>query len=589
MRRFLLQPLQFFTHHLTSWQKQMHDRSIMETARNRALMSSGLFFLAFCVIAARLFDVMVFHSHFRGRHQGIDHLSQLAVKRADVLDRNGEILATHLITGSVYANPKVIINAEEAALKLSKLFPDLSYETLLRKLSSDKGFAWIVRHIPPKMQHEVTLLGIPGVYIQQDERRVYPHGPLVSHVLGYCGIDNEGLGGVEQYFDARLRQDPTPLQLSIDVRAQHLVREELLEAMNEFSAVGANAMIVDANSGEMVVMVSLPDYDPNLPSQNSVEATFNRNTLGTYECGSVFKIFNTAIALESGKAKLTSLYDASVPLKFGRNTITDFKAKNRILDVSEVFQYSSNIGSAKMAMDFGSEIQRQFLGRFGMLKAPKLEIHEIGHPTVPKHWTEVTTATVAYGYGISVSHLMLMDGVRTVVMGHKKYATTLLKRTDRISFEDDKNLRVVSEKTSSALRELMRGVVSGGMGLANAPGYDVIGKTGTAYKNKGRRGYDQNERNCTWIGAFPKDNPKYIVLVSLDSPKATKETHGYATAGWNAAKVVGKIIPKFALLMGVPPVDMAAFFQKPQELQSLKHTIEMDEDTIDTDMIYDGN
>ncbi len=334
-------------------------------------------------------------------------------------------------------------------------------------------------------------------------------------------------------------------------------------------------------------MVSLPDFDPNLPTQNSVEATFNRNTLGTYECGSVFKIFNTAIALESGKARLTSLYDASVPLRVGKRTVTDFKGKNRVLDVGEVFVYSSNIGSAKMALDFGAEVQRQYLGRFGLLTAPKIELHEIGHPSIPKHWSDAATVTVSYGYGISVSHLMLIDGVRTVIKGHKKYATTLLKRTDEISFEDDNSLRVVSEKTSAALRELMRAQVSGGAALANVPGYEVIGKTGTAYKNNGRRGYDMNARNCTWIGAFPKDDPKYIMMVSLDNPKATKKTHGYATAGWNVAAVAGRIIARFAPLMGVQPVQETGG-NKAAELLSLRHKVDVD-DTIDTDSIYDGD
>jgi cell division protein FtsI (penicillin-binding protein 3) len=598
MRRFIQLPLAFFTHHLNSWQKQMHDRSILEKARNRTLIATGLFFLTFLVIGMRLFDVMVLHSHGRGDFSHLDSLSKINMKRADILDRNGEILATHLITGSVYANPKVIINAEDAALKLSKLFPDLGYENLLRKLSSEKGFIWIVRHIPPKMQQEVNHLGIPGVYIQQDERRVYPHGPLVSHVLGYCGIDNDGLGGVEQYFDARLKKDPSPLWVSIDIRAQHIVRKILLDALEEFRAIGANAMIVDAVTGEVLAMVSLPDFDPNLPSQNSLEATFNRNTLGTYECGSVFKIFNTAIALESGKAKLTSLYDASVPLKVGNRRITDFKAKNRILDVREVFVYSSNIGSAKMALDFGSEVQRQYLGRFGLMTAPKLELHEIGYPTVPKQWTDATTVTVSYGYGISVSHFMLLDALRRVIMGRTKYASTLLKRTESISLENDKSLRVVSESTSMSLRELMRAVVTSGAGLANVPGYEVFGKTGTAYKNNGRRGYNQNERNCTWVGGFPQEDPKYFILVSLDSPKPTKSTHGYATAGWNAAAVAGRIISSFASLMGVHRVqktDINKGMNPDVGLINLKHVVKTDDkiddmdDSVDVEMIVDDD
>lgn len=575
MKYFIRRPLEFFTHHLNSWQKQMHDRSVMETAHNRTLVVSGVFCLAFIVIGCRLFDVMIWQSHTHQQLQGADHTAEMTVKRADILDRNGNILATHLVTGSVYANPKVIINPEDAALKLSNLFPDLGYENLLKKLKSTRGFVWIVRHISPKMQKNVNDLGIPGVYLQRDERRVYPHGRLVSHVLGYCGIDNDGLSGIEQYFDARLRKDPNPLSLSIDVRVQHIVREELEKAIAEFRAVGGNCMIQDINTGEILAMVSLPDFDPNLPSQNAVETTFNRNTLGTYECGSVFKIFNTAIALESGTAKLTSIYDASRPIRIGGRDLktTDFKGKNRPLTVQEVFVYSSNLGSAKMALEFGGEVQRQYLGRFGLLKAPKLEIFEIAHPTVPKHWSDYTTATVSYGYGVAISPLMLLDGVRTVVMGRKRFATTLLKRTGDMALKEDHSLRVVSEKTSSHLRDLMRAQVMEGNGFANVSGYDVFGKTGSAHKNKGRRYTD--DKNCIWVGGFPKDKPRYLVKAGLDSPKPTKNSHGYSTAGWNAAPLAGRIISRFAPLMGVHRVVNSAIMEE-QRLFSVRDDFEDD-------------
>lgn len=577
MRQLFHRHLKFFTHHLNSWQKQMHDRSVMETTHNRTLVSCGVFFFAFAVISFRLFDVMVLHSHTKEKVAELDFARKMSIKRADIIDRNGVILATHLITGSVYANPKVIIDSEEAALKLSKLFPDLGYDNLLRKLKSQKGFVWIVRHISPKMQQEVNRLGIPGVYLQSDQRRVYPHGKLVSHVLGYCGIDNEGLGGVEQFFDKQLCKDSQPLQLSIDVRVQHLVKKILEEAMDEFRAVGANAVIMNASTGEILAMVSLPDFDPNLPNQNAVETTFNRNTLMTLECGSVFKIFNTAIALETGKAKLSSLYDARAPFRVGRSAkpITDFKPKNRILSVREVFVYSSNIGSARMALEFGSDVQRQYLGRFGMLSAPKLELYEIGHPTIPKNWSDVTVSRVAFGYGIAVNYLMLLDGVRSVIKGHKRNAMTLLKRSDGISLQDDNGLWVVSPETARQIRELMRGVVTQGAGLADVPGYHVIGKTGTAYKNQGRRGY-VDDRNCTFIGAFPEEDPKYILLVGLDSPKPTKNTHGYATAGWTAAPVAGRIIAGFAPLMGIQP-DINAL-GKGNNIVSIMNTVDMTED-----------
>lgn len=556
MKGFFHRPVEFLTYHLNSWQKQIHDQRILESARNRTLAMAGIFLLAFIVVGIRLIDVMVVKGHHGESDRVITSIDQLISNRADVVDRNGEILATHLVTGSVYANPKVIINPEEAALKIHKAIPELNYETLLKRLKSERGFIWIVRHIPPKLQNEINNLGIPGVYLQRDERRVYPHGNLVSHVLGYCGIDNNGLGGVEQYFDTRLRKDAgTPLQLSIDMRIQHLVREELQAAIQEFSCEGANAIVMTAE-GEILAMVSLPDFDPNLPNQNSVDATFNRNTLGTYECGSTFKIFNTAIALDSGKAKLTTVYDATSPIKVGSKSITDFKGKGRPLEVREVFVYSSNIGSAKMALDFGSRTQRQYFDRFGLLRTPKIELPEVGAPMTPHNWSDVTTMTLAYGYGIAISPLMMIDAVRGVIKGFRKYPATILKRVDDGSLLANEEHHIVSESTASAIRGLMRLVITEGTARkANVKGYEVIGKTGTAHKNQGRRGYN-TDRITSFVGAFPKDNPQYIITVFLDSPKPTKTTYGYATAGWNSAPTAGKIIARLASLMGVQPTEV---------------------------------
>lgn len=555
MKSFFHRPVEFLTYHLNSWKKQIHDQQILESARNRIMAMAGIFLLAFIVIGVRLIDVMVIKGHHDDSDKVITSVDQLLSKRADIIDRNGEILATHLVTGSVYANPKVIINAEEAALKIHKVIPELNYDVLLKRLKSERGFIWIVRHIPPKLQNEINNLGIPGVYLQRDERRVYPHGNLVSHVLGYCGIDNNGLGGVEQYFDTRLRKDAgEPLQLSLDMRVQHLVREELQAAIEEFSCVGANAIVM-TGEGEVLAMVSLPDFDPNLPNQNSVEATFNRNTLGIYECGSTFKIFNTAISLDSGKAKLSTIYDASAPIKVGSKSITDFKGKNRPLEVREVFIYSSNIGSAKMALDFGSRVQRQYFERFGLLRTPKIELPEVGAPMTPHHWSDVTTMTLAYGYGIAVSPLMIVDAVRGVIKGFRKYPVTILKRTDDAALLANEEHRIISEQASSAVRGLMRLVVTEGTAKkANVKGYEVIGKTGTAHKNQGRRGYN-TDRITSFVGAFPKDNPQYIITVFLDSPKPTKNTYGYATAGWNSAPTAGKIIARLAALLGVQPTE----------------------------------
>lgn len=553
VRKLLNRSVQILAHHLNSWQQIMHDKSVLEMARNRSVVMGGLFCLAFLLISIRLIDVMLLHS--RRDHQIHAHLvsEQDSTTRADIIDRNGEILATHLVTASVYANPKVILNAEEAALKLSTLIPSLDYNSLLKKLSSDKGFTWIVRHIPPKLQNQVNLLGIPGVYLQKDQRRVYPHGNLASHVLGYCGIDNLGLAGVEKQFDVRLRKEDTPLELALDIRIQHILRDELSKAILEFKAEGANGIVMDVETGEVLAMVSLPDFDPNLPNHNSVETTFNKNTLGIYELGSVFKIFNTAISLESGKAKLTTVYDASAPIRVGSRKITDFKGKNRPLEVREIFVYSSNIGSAKMALDFGSEVQRQYLGRLGLLTAPSIELPEIGAPMVPKTWGDVTTMTVSYGYGIAVSPLMAIDAVRSILAGVKKFGATLLKR-DPEMVNAVEGQQIVSLQTAMHIRNLMRMVVTEGTARkADVSGYEVMGKTGTAHRNTGKAGYN-NSRRTTFIGAFPKSNPKYILLVFLDDPKPTKETYGYATGGWTAAPVSGRIISRMAPLLGVQPV-----------------------------------
>jgi cell division protein FtsI (penicillin-binding protein 3) len=555
MKHFMAEPLRALSRHLGLMHQVMRDRNVLETAKNRSLVAGAAFCVVFLLIIVRLADVMVIRSLWVSAEQDAPRAGVTAATtgaRGDILDRNGEILATHLVTGSVYANPKVIINAEEAAAKLSGLIPELDYKSILKRLASKKhGFVWVVRHISPKLQQAVNQLGIPGIYLQRDTRRVYPYGRLVSHVLGYCGIDNNGLAGVEKYFDDRLRRTRDPLKLSIDTRVQHIVHDELSKAILEFSAEGGSAMVMDIRTGELISMVSLPDYDPNLPNQNLIEATFNRNTLGAYESGSIFKIFNTAIALETGTANLNSIYDASNPIKVARFSIKDFRGKNRPMDVREIFIHSSNIGSAKMALEFGGAVQKQYLDIFGLLKAPTLEVPEIGSPLVPKVWRPVTTMTVSYGYGIAVSPLLSMVGAASVITGYHRPATLLKQDPESIL----PGVRVLSSATSSNIRDLMRLTITDGTARkANVPGYEVIGKTGSAYKQQGR-GYNEKAKLTSFIGAFPKSNPQYIVLLFLDHPKATKDTYGYSTGGWTATPTGGRIIARMAPLLGIMPTD----------------------------------
>lgn len=556
MKHFMTEPLRALSKHLSLWHQVMRDSNVLETAKNRSLVAGAAFCVVFLLIIIRLADVMV----VRGLWESSDNETSTSGvtstphgARADILDRNGEILATHLVTGSVYANPKVIINAEEAAAKLSRLIPELDYKSLLKKLSAGKkGFVWIVRHISPKLQQAVNHLGIPGIYLQRDERRVYPYGSLVSHVLGYCGIDNNGLAGVEKYFDEQLLSNKDSLKLSIDVRVQHIVHDELQKSIAEFEAEGASAMVMDVKTGEILSMVSLPDYDPNLPNQNQNGANFNRNTLGTYESGSIFKIFNTVIALETGSASLKSHFDATSPIRVGRFQIKDFKGKNRVLDTSEVFIHSSNIGAAKMALQFGGKVQQQYLEKFGLLKAPTLELPEIGSPLLPKVWRYDTTMTVAYGYGITASPLQSLVAVAGIINDGWLRPATLLRR-DPAALPSP--VRIISPETSRIMRNLMRMVVTDGTAkTANVPGYEVMGKTGSAHKLQGR-GYADKAKLTSFIGVFPKSNPQYIVLLFLDNPKPTKNTHGYSTGGWNAAPTGGRIIARMAPLLGVVPVN----------------------------------
>jgi cell division protein FtsI (penicillin-binding protein 3) len=402
------------------------------------------------------------------------------------------------------------------------------------------------------VQQDVNQLGIPGVYLYKDQRRVYTHGSLVSHAMGLCGIDGNGLSGVEKYFDAEIRQKDAEIQLSLDLRIQHIIKEELSNSVEEFSAQGGNAIVMSVKTGEIISMVSLPDFDPNAPIVQNQNVMFNRNTLGAYEPGSTFKILNVSIALETGKATLQSIFDASRPVQIGRFQVTDFKGKNRPLTLQEAFVYSSNIASIKIAQQFGSKTQRAFLKQFGAFDKINLEIPELGSPLVPKNWAEVTTMTVAYGYGISVTPLQLAAMISSIVNDGHRVVPTLLKRD--VSYDSMNNEQVVSQKTSRTVRELMRLVVTEGTAKsADIQGVNVIGKTGTAYQSKGRGyGGDNKSRTTTFIGAFPKDKPEYMLIVMLDNPQPTKKTYGYATAGWNAAPTAGRMINRIAPMLVIP-------------------------------------
>ncbi|MBX9976979.1 MAG: penicillin-binding protein 2 [Alphaproteobacteria bacterium] len=537
------------THHLSLWHQVVRDHSILDRARNRIVVGVMLFSVAFLFIGLRLFDVMIFRSSGERQQINTDKQNELNLRRADIVDRHGEILATHLITASVYANPKVILNAKEAAEKLCALIPDLNFDETLKRLSSQKGFVWIARHVTPKLEQAINHLGIPGVYLEKDQRRVYPYGSMVSHVLGYCGIDNTGLSGVEKYFDVKLRQDKTPLVLSIDVKCQHVVHDVLKAAIDEFQALAGNAMLMDLETGELLSMVSLPDFDPNQPNQNVQAAIFNRNTSGVFEPGSTFKLINTAIALETGRIKLSTVYDARNPIKIGRFTITDWRPKhNGILTVADTVMHSSNIAAGKIALDYGLEWQRKYYARFGFYVKPKLEIPEIGAPIVNKNPTDATLISNSFGYAISVSPLHTFQTVAALINNGEFRHLTLLRQKMPVVGEP-----IVSKETSAGIRKVMRMVVTGGSGSrAEVPGYPVLGKTGSAHIVRGKR-YHANDKTTSFLAAFPANAPRYLLMVMLDSPKGLKKTHGFSTGGWNACPTAGEMVARLAPMLGIAP------------------------------------
>lgn len=528
-----------------------HAKQAIETGRNRLILAGCLMALAFTAVGVRVVELSALRDHNEPGVATVSPDARLAVGRADIVDRNGLLVATSLRTPSLYADPQEVLDAEDAAFRLSTVLPGINPAETAVKLASDRRFVWLKRNLTPREQQEVNSLGIPGLHFQDEWKRIYPQGSLTAHVVGFTDVDDRGIAGVESSFDDVLRGGREPLRLSIDLRVQHIVREEVARQIATFNAIGGAGVVMDVETGETVALVSLPDFDPNIPGRMDPDALFNRATLGVYEMGSTFKIFNTAMALDSGTATMRSGYDATHPIRISRFTINDDHAKARWLSVPEIFKYSSNIGSVKMALDVGTEGQKAFMAKLGMLREIAIELPERGRPMVPSPWRPINTMTIAFGHGLSVSPMHLVSGVASVINGGIRYPATLLATDIPARGE-----RVVSEKTSHSMRQLMRLVVEEGTGRkADTPGYLVGGKTGTAEKAGGRGGYRQKSLISSFVAAFPMQAPRFVVLIMVDEPKGTKETFGYATGGWVAAPAVSRVIARSAPLLGVAPVD----------------------------------
>lgn len=475
-------------------------------------------------------------------------------RRAMIVDRNGEILAVSLPTASVYANPRELVDAAEAAHKLKSALPGLDEAVAQARLSeAGKQFVYLARHITPREQLAVNALGIPGIYFEPTERRHYPLGRVAAHILGGVDVDGHGVAGAEKFFDQRLREDAEPLRLSLDVRVQGVLRDELVRAMTEFNAIGACGIVMDVRDGEVIGMVSLPDYDANDFGRAAPEERRNRAVLGVYEPGSTFKLQTAAMALDDGVVNIWNGFDATSPIRIGRFTINDFEGKHRFLYLPEILAYSSNIGAARMAEAVGAERQRAWLERMGMLTRTGIELPEVGKPLAPppQNWKEIATLTIGFGHGIAVTPLHVITGTSALANGGTLFRPSIL--ANEPGAPPRQGTRVMQTATSDIIRKLMRLVVTDGYGKsAEVPGYFVGGKTGTAEKISGHS-YNHNSRVSAFMSAFPMNAPHYAVYFMLDEPKANASTHGYATAGWVSAPAAGRVIARIGPMLGLLP------------------------------------
>lgn len=518
-------------------------------AKKRTLVVISVFILAFIILIIRLAQVMVFND--KEDKNSLYTLAPTLNSRADILDRNNNIIATSLPTVSLYANTKEMLDFDEAVEKTCTVFKDIDKDTLLKKLKKAKSFVWIKRNLSPTQEQEVLNQGIPGFHFLKTEKRVYPDKNLLAHVIGGTDIDNHGIAGIEKVFDESLKFSEHPIVLSIDLNIQHAVHDELQNAIKEFRAKGGAAIVMKIKTGEILSLVSLPDFDPNRNFNPTDRNHFNMATSSAIEPGSSAKIFNTAMALETKRISPFTKYDARFPLKIGRFTIHDFRGKGTFLTVEEILKYSSNIGSAKIALDVGRQYQKSFFKKIGLLDIVSCELVETQRPLYPKQWSEASSMTIAFGHGIALSPLHLITVISGILNGGIKNRPTLLKK---LSNTVTPGQRIVSEKTSKQLAVLMRlNVTEGANKLAEVKGYFVGGKSGTAEKlNRGR--YSKTANYTGFIGAFPMPNPVYSVYVVLDEPQATAKTHGYRTAGWIAAPTASKIIKRIGPMLGITAI-----------------------------------
>ncbi|MCB1518904.1 MAG: penicillin-binding protein 2 [Hyphomicrobiaceae bacterium] len=521
--------------------------------RSRIWFSVGVLVLVFAVICGRLIQLGI------ERPADPEYLranSELTLARPALVDRNGEPLALDIEAPSLYAEPKNIIDIDEAVEKLHSVLPQLSTDFLRQRLDGDEGFVWLERELSPAMQEKVLQLGLPGVDFVNETKRYYPGGSDASHLLGTVNIDNQGISGIERYLDRKVlntdAERPDQVQLSIDLRVQHALHAELEDSMTRYQAIAAAGVLINVKTGEVMGLVSLPDFDPNEPATALEEGRINRITAGTFELGSTFKTVTFAGALDSGAVHITDRFDATHGVRFGRFVIDDFHGQHRVLSVPEIFKYSSNVGTIHLMQAWGKDNYRAFLHRMGFDEPLPIELPETKRSTIPSDFSEIVAATASFGHGISVTPLHMASAIAAFVNDGVYLPATLFPRSTEEAAEIGRH--VISPEASALVRYLLRlNAMEGTATHMNriADGYLPGGKTGTAEKVENGR-YVSNKNFNAFAAAFPLDNPQYALVVVIDEPKRENPQSG-DTAGWNAGEVAGRIIKRVAPMLGIAP------------------------------------
>jgi cell division protein FtsI (penicillin-binding protein 3) len=547
--------------------EQMRDRD-RSRAEGRLLVLGLFFFCAFAVVGARMgllavSEPMEPRAHAPG--------SIIANTRADIVDRSGNILATNLDTHALYAQPPHMIDPQGAAAALAKIFPDLKEDRLVKDFTGARKFLWVKKKISPEQMQAVHDIGDPGLLFAPRDMRLYPNGKLAAHVMGGFSFGREGVSaaevigvaGAEKYFDEYLR-DPAnagkPLQLSLDLSVQAASERVLDGGMKLMNAKGATSILMDVQTGEVISVVSLPSFDPNnrpraaITGDPSDSPLFNRSVQGVYELGSTFKIFAVAQAMELGLVNADTMIDTKGPMRVGGHSIGEFQNKNYgTISVSQVIEKSSNRGTGRLALMIGKERQQEFLRSLGLFEKSSFEIIEASGstPLLPSRYTDLSAVTISYGHGISTTAMHLAAGYAAIANGGRAVKPTLLKQHGPVE-----GTRVMREDVAAASRRMLRAVVVGDDGTASfgeVPGYFVAGKTGTADKPKARGGYYTDKTITTFASMFPADNPRYVLIVTLDEPSENSGDKPRRTAGWTAVPIAAEMIRRVAPLLGMRP------------------------------------